>query len=208
MYESWFKIGGNIILCCCPDAAKSCNLYHFSQYRGITPVVSRHTYETHFKICTKYESKRIIKKFKVLIAVGTKKVFESADYRFYTVLTNTEVSHPQSQGTHVEHTSGYVQSMDQKELSRNSRYWLLEVLRSSFKMQITGFIPFWVIQKVSHLKYQGTHVEHTPGYVQSMDQKELQTNSWYWLLEVQNNVMKVFSLMKSEHCYQDSIRPS
>jgi hypothetical protein len=122
MYESWSKIGGNIILCCCPDAAKSCNLYHFSQYRGITPVVSRHTYETHFKICTKYESKRISKKFKVLIAVGTKKVFQNTDYRFYTILTNTEVSHPQSQGTHVEHTSGYVQSMDKKELSRNSRY--------------------------------------------------------------------------------------
>jgi hypothetical protein len=85
-------------------------------------VVSRHTYETHFKICTKYESKRISKKFKVLIAVGTKKVFQSADYRFYTVLTNTDVSHLQFQGTHVEYTLGYVQSMNQKELSRNSRY--------------------------------------------------------------------------------------
>ena len=82
-----------------------------------------------------------------MIAVGTKKVFQNTDYRFYTNLTNTEVSHPQSQGTHVEHTSGYVQSMDQKELLRNSRYWLLEVLRRSFKMQITGFIPFWAIQR-------------------------------------------------------------
>jgi hypothetical protein len=69
-----------------------------------------------------------------LIAGGTKKVFQNADNRFYTILSNT---------------------------------------------------------KVSHLKYQGTHVEHTPGYVQSMDQKELQTNSWYWLLEVQNNAKKV-----------------
>ena len=94
----------------------------FDEQIIITPTISRHTCGTHFKICTKYESKRIIKKFKVLIAVGTKKVLQSADYRFYTVLTNTEVSHPQSQGTHVEHTSRYVQSMDHKELSRNSRY--------------------------------------------------------------------------------------
>ena len=84
-----------------------------------------------------------------MIAVGTKKIFQNADNKFYTVLTNKRVSHMQS---------------------------------------------------------QGTHIEHTPGYVQSMDQQELQTNSLYWLLEVQNNVKKVFSLMKSETCYQEYLK--
>ena len=55
-------------------------------------------------------------KFQILIAGGTKKVFQKADNRFYTILTNTKVSHLQSQGTHVKHNSRYVQSMDQKEL--------------------------------------------------------------------------------------------
>ena len=40
---------------------------------------------------------------------------------FSWTMDDVKVSHAQSQSTHVEHTSGYVQSVDQKELSRNSR---------------------------------------------------------------------------------------
>ena len=54
MYESLYKIGRNIIWSHGSDIAKSCNLYHFGQYRGITQAILRHTYGTHFRICTKY----------------------------------------------------------------------------------------------------------------------------------------------------------
>ena len=45
----------------------------------------------------------------------------------YTILASTEVSHKQSWSTHLEHTSGYVQSMHKKESSGNLRYLLQEL---------------------------------------------------------------------------------
>jgi hypothetical protein len=67
MYESLSKIGCSIIWSCCPDIAKSCNLYCFGQYGGITQTILRHTYGTYFKICTKYGAKRIIQISDVLV---------------------------------------------------------------------------------------------------------------------------------------------
>jgi hypothetical protein len=67
MYESLSKIGRNIIWSCCPDIAKSCNLYCFGQYRGITQAILRHTYGTYFRICTKCGAKKIIQIFDVLV---------------------------------------------------------------------------------------------------------------------------------------------
>jgi hypothetical protein len=67
MYESLSKIVHNIIWSCGPDIAKSCNLYHFGQYGGITQATLRHTYGTYFRICTKYSSKRIIQISDVLV---------------------------------------------------------------------------------------------------------------------------------------------
>ena len=39
MYESLSKRDCDIILSCCPDMGKSCNLYHFDQYKGIIQAI-------------------------------------------------------------------------------------------------------------------------------------------------------------------------
>jgi hypothetical protein len=67
MYESLSKIGHNIIWSCGPDIAKSCNLYRFGQYVSTTQAILRHTYGTHFRICTKYGAKRIVQISDVLV---------------------------------------------------------------------------------------------------------------------------------------------
>ena len=41
-------------------------------------------------------------------------------------------------------------------------------------------------------------MEHSPGYVQSVAEKELFTNSMYSLLDIPNNAKKVFKNLKNK----------
>src|ERR1700733_642729 len=63
MYESHSKRNFDIFWSGCCDIAKSCTFYHFTCYKCIPLAILRHRHETHSIVCTKYESKGIIRKF-------------------------------------------------------------------------------------------------------------------------------------------------
>ena len=63
MYESHSKRDFDIFWSGCCDIAKSSTFYHFICYKCIPLAILRHRHETHSIVCTKYESKGIIRKF-------------------------------------------------------------------------------------------------------------------------------------------------
>src|ERR1700679_1167742 len=72
MYKSYAKRDFVIFGSGCCDITKSNSFRHFLCYKCITLAILRHQHETHSIVCTKYGSKGITEKFKVLVKGHTK----------------------------------------------------------------------------------------------------------------------------------------
>jgi hypothetical protein len=72
MYESHSKRDFDIFWSGCCDITKLGTFYHLICYECIPLVILRHRDGIHSIVCTKYESKGIIEKFKVLMKGHTK----------------------------------------------------------------------------------------------------------------------------------------